>query len=284
MTRPVKLKYRFNQLGLNKHQLFIYDDVTAYGSFNWSTWEYDDSETSADYFRQKLSEIPDTDEIELYVNSYGGSVKEGVAIYNMLKRKLCKKTCYIDGFAYSVASVICLACDKIIMGLGTSMMIHDMWVTCSGNAKELRKQADDLDILMESNRKIYLDRAKNLTEEELIEMMEKETILTPEMCLEYGFCDEITDTKVDETQLLQSEKVRLLQMKKDILMQKSLRQEYLDFIQSSKKNGDEKVKSESEEDEEKDDDIDNSNDEKDDKELEQNYTSSFFNAISKIKF
>lgn len=237
MRRNAQLKYRFNQLaGTKKHQLFIYDDITAYGKFNWNTWEYDDSETSANFFRQKLDEISDNDEIELFINSYGGSVKEGVAIYNMLKRKPCQKTCYIDGFAYSVASVIALACDKIIMGLGTSMMIHDMWINVSGNAKELRKQADDLDVLMESNRQIYLNRAKNLTEEELIEMMEKETILTPEQCLEIGFCDEISsDIGVDEKQLLQLQREQFMQEKQEWLLQKSLRQEYLEFMQSAKK-------------------------------------------------
>lgn len=235
MKHP-KMKYRFNQLaGTNKHQLYIYDDVTSYGTFDWNTWEYDESETSANYFREQLNEIPDTDEIELYINSYGGSVKEGIAIYNMLKRKACQKTCYVDGFAYSVASVICLACDKIIMGLGTSMMIHNMWIRCEGNAKELRKQADDLDVLMESNRQVYLARAKNLTEEELIEMMDKETILTPEQCLEYGFCDEIAeDIKADEKQLLEYERKQLLQMKNDMFMQKTLRQEILDFAMLSK--------------------------------------------------
>ena len=233
MKHP-KMKYRFNQLaGTNKHQLYIYDDVTAYGDFNWETWEFDESETSANYFREQLSNIKDTDEIELYVNSYGGSVKEGVAIYNMLKRKPCQKTCYIDGFAYSVASVICLACDKIVMGLGTSMMIHDMWINVSGNAKELRKQADDLDVLMESNRQIYLSRSKNLTEEQLIEMMEKETILTPEQCIEYGFCDEIAENiKADENKMIDAEMENLKQMKKDLLLQKSLREEYNQFIQN----------------------------------------------------
>lgn len=230
-----KLKYRFNQLAdSNKHQLYIYDDVTAYGSFNWETWEYDKSETSADYFREKLNEIPDTDEIELYVNSCGGSVKEGVAIYNMLSRKPCKKTCYIDGFAYSVASVICMACDKIIMGLGTTMMIHDMWMTVSGNSRDLRKYADDLDVMMESNRKIYMKRAKNLTEDELIEMMAKETKLTPEQCLEYGFCDEISDTvAVNEKEMLQAERKMIMNMKNDILAQKSLREEMLQFSKST---------------------------------------------------
>ena len=182
----------------------------------------------------------------------------------MLKRKPCQKTCYIDGFAYSVASVICLACDKIIMGLGTSMMIHDMWIRCEGNAKELRKQADDLDVLMESNRQIYLSRAKNLTEEELIEMMDKETILTPDQCLEYGFCDEIAeDIKADEKQLLESTKKQLIQMKEEILMQKSLRQEILDFAILSNNQP-----------------IQNKNIEKNNfKELDM---SSFFNAIKKL--
>lgn len=77
-----------------------------------------------------------------------------------------------DGFAYSIASVICMACDKIIMGPGTSMLIHNMAMSVYGDAQMLRKCADDLDVLMESNRKIYMERAKNLTEEQLIEMME----------------------------------------------------------------------------------------------------------------
>ena len=295
MRRNAQLKYRFNQLaGTKKHQLFIYDDITAYGKFNWNTWEYDDSETSANFFRQKLDEISDNDEIELFINSYGGSVKEGVAIYNMLKRKPCQKICYIDGFAYSVASVIALACDKIIMGLGTSMMIHDMWINVSGNAKELRKQADDLDVLMESNRQIYLNRAKNLTEEELIEMMEKETILTPEQCLEIGFCDEISsDIGVDEKQLLQLQREQFMQEKQEWLLQKSLRQEYLEFMQSAKKNknndsnnsADTDQDTEGEKDNNSNDNEDKDKDKKDDKDKEnvsQKYLGSFLNAIKKL--
>ncbi|MFR5470476.1 MAG: head maturation protease, ClpP-related [Romboutsia sp.] len=293
MRRNAQLKYRFNQLaGTKKHQLFIYDDITAYGKFNWNTWEYDDSETSANFFRQKLDEISDNDEIELFINSYGGSVKEGVAIYNMLKRKPCQKICYIDGFAYSVASVIALACDKIIMGLGTSMMIHDMWINVSGNAKELRKQADDLDVLMESNRQIYLNRAKNLTEEELIEMMEKETILTPEQCLEIGFCDEISsDIGGDEKQLLQIQREQFMQEKQEWLLQKSLRQEYLEFMQSAKKNKNNDSNNSDDTDQDtEDEDNNNSNDnedkdKKDDEDKEnvsQKYLGSFLNAIKKL--
>lgn len=192
----------------------------------------------------------------------------------MLSRKQCAKTCYVDGFAYSVASVICLACDKIVMGLGTSMMIHDMWITVSGNARELRKQADDLDILMESNRKIYMNRAKNLTEEELIVMMEKETILTPDQCLEYGFCDEIADNSTKAIDLMQSQRVVINQMKKDLLLQKSLKDEMLEFMQSANKNN--KIK-------QKEEPIIDPKPESKEPEQKVNNFGSFFNAISKIK-
>ena len=123
------------------------------------------------YFREQLEAIPDSGTIELAHNSNGGSVKEGIAIYNQLKQHKAEKICYVDGFAYSIASVICMACDKIIMGQGTSMLIHNMSMSVYGDAKMLRKCADDLDVLMESNRQVYMERAKNLTEEELKEMI-----------------------------------------------------------------------------------------------------------------
>lgn len=219
-----KTKFRFEQMG-SVHKLYIYDDVTASGTFNWETWTFDESETSANYFRKQLEEIPETDAIELHVNSNGGEVKEGVAIYNMLRQHKAHKTCYVDGFAYSVASVICMACDKIIMGLGTSMLIHNMAAYVFGNANELRKTADDLDVLMESNRKIYMERAKNLSEEQLIEMMEKETFLTPQQCLEYGFCDEISGTTVDASIALEQAERTIRELKQELAGHRSFREE-----------------------------------------------------------
>lgn len=224
-------KFRFEQLAdSNTYKLYVYDNVTAYGDFNWETWDYDDSETSANYFRQQLSEIPETSEIELHVNSYGGDVKEGIAIYNLLKQHSAHKTCYVDGFAYSIASVICLACDKIIMGLGTSMLVHNMSMYVYGNAEMLRKCADDLDVLMESNRQIYMARAKNLTEEELAEMMDKETYLTPEQCLDYGFCDEIGAYQADQNRLNQQAAIKVQQLQRQLNSMKSFGQEMKQFV------------------------------------------------------
>lgn len=225
-----KLKYRFEQLsGQDVTKLYIYDDVTVCGKFNWSTLEFDESETSANYFREQLAGIPETGKIELHVNSNGGSVKEGVAIYNLLKQHKAEKVCFVDGFAYSIASVICMACDKITMGLGTSMLIHNMAMEVYGDAKTLRKCADDLDVLMESNRKIYMARAKNLTEDQLKEMMDAETFLTPEQCLEYGFCDEIADYQADQNQLNQLAANQIRKLRQKLTAQESLREEMKKF-------------------------------------------------------
>lgn len=188
-----KMMMRFEpHMEKNIFKLFIYDTVTKEGTFDWSTWEAVNSKTSAQYFADQLSQIPDNAEIELYINSNGGSVSEGVAIYNQLKRHPAQKTGYVDGIAYSVASLILQACDKRIMGLGTSMLVHEMWVEVAGNARMLRSAADDLDNWMKANRKVYMERS-GMSEEELIALMNEERILTPEECLSMGFIDEISE-------------------------------------------------------------------------------------------
>lgn len=197
-----KTKYRFEQKATGTvHKLYVYDEVRAEGSFNWATWDYDESETSAKYFRDQLDMIPDGETIELHVNSVGGDVGEGVAIYNLLRKKAqdgSRIIGYVDGMAYSVAMNIIMACDEIHMGLGTSMFLHNPWTYCSGNADQLRNVADQLDALADASTQLYLSRSKNLTEESLKEMMKKETMLAPNTCLEYGFCDFVGEQETDE--------------------------------------------------------------------------------------
>jgi len=251
-------KYCFRQeAGSNIHQLYIYDDVSEYGTFDWWTWEYKESETSAEFFRKALAEIPETDTIELHINSYGGSVKEGVAIYNQLKQKKCKEIiAYVDGFAYSIASIILQAADRRIMGLGTSLLIHNMWLQVAGNADDLRKAADDLDVLMESNRQIYMDKV-NITEDELIEMLNAETYLTPQQAVEMGFADEVGGGSDDAgaNTMLEQMQQQLSQMRRTMTEQKAFKAELQQFFQSSKKKDDE---------EQKDDEDDEDDDQKDD--------------------
>jgi len=177
--------------------LYIYSDVESDG-YDWWSGETIQSETSATYFRDALADAGDVEQINIYINSLGGSVMEGTSIYNQLKRHPAQKTVYIDGFACSVASVIAMAGDKIIMPKNTAMMIHNMWTICIGNAKDMRKAADDLDVLMEANRQAYLQKAGDkLTEEKLIEMLEAETWLTAEQCIEFGLADEFAGTEAN---------------------------------------------------------------------------------------
>ena len=199
-----KTRYRFEQSasGLGAaHKLYIYDEVSAQGKFNWNTWEYEDSETSAKYFRDQLDVIPDGETIELHVNSVGGEVGEGVAIYNLLRQKAGKGSRiigYVDGMAYSVAMNIVMACDEIHMVLGTSMFLHNPWTIAKGNADQLRSMADQLDELSEASVQLYMSRASGITEDELKQMMKKETMLAPDKCLQYGFCDIVGEKKEDE--------------------------------------------------------------------------------------
>ncbi|PWE85862.1 hypothetical protein LG34_13365 [Eubacterium ramulus] len=197
MGKLPKLYYMFSTQD-NVHNIYLYDDIQEKGDWNWETWTRDDSETSAKHFQEELAQIPETDEICLYINSNGGSVKEGTAIYNQLKRHGAHKTGYVDGVAHSIAFVILQACDKRVMGEGTSALIHEMWVCTAGNATELRAEADKLDEMMKSSRALFMQRAKNITEDELQQMMEKETILTPDKALEYGFIDEIAGRETDD--------------------------------------------------------------------------------------
>ena len=231
MAKP--LNFCFQQAVGNVHKLYIYDDVTAFGTFDWTTWTMKESETSAKYFRDQLKAIPDTDTIELHINSNGGSVKEGVAIYTQLKQKNCKKIGYVDGVAYSVAFLILQACDERIMGLGTSALVHNMWMSVDGNAKELRKAADDLDVLMESNRKIFLERS-NLEEQQLIDMMEAETFLTPDQCLEYGLIDKLDSYKANEKDTQEKLMEQVQQLSSMIAQQKSFRDQ-LEYLHQSVK-------------------------------------------------
>lgn len=178
-------------------ELYIYGDVEA-ETFNWEAWRYESSENSAQHFREELAKYPNASEIRIYINSYGGSVFEGTAIYNQLKRHPAHKTVYVDGFACSIASVIAMAGDEVVMPRNTMMMIHNMWSCVCGNAAELRKAADDLDIINDAGRQAYLAKAgEKLTEAKLAEMMDAETWLTAAQCVEYGLADRLADQDAD---------------------------------------------------------------------------------------
>lgn len=178
-------------------ELYIYGDVEG-ERFNWDTYRFEQSDNSAQHFREELAKYPNASEIRIYINSYGGSVFEGTAIYNQLKRHPAHKVVYVDGFACSIASVIAMAGDEVVMPRNTMMMIHNAWLCACGNAAELHKAADDLDTINAAGRQAYLAKAgEKLSADKLAELMDAETWLTAEQCIEYGLADRLADKDAD---------------------------------------------------------------------------------------
>ena len=178
-------------------ELYIYGEVKG-DSFNWWTEEVTKSETSANHFKEELAKYPNITEIRVYINSCGGSVFEGTAIYNQLRRHPARKVVTVDGFACSIASVIAMAGDEVIMPRNALMMVHNMAMGIYGNPAELRKAADDLDVINASGRNAYLAKAGDkLEESKLRDMMDKETWLTAEQCIELGLADRYADADAD---------------------------------------------------------------------------------------
>lgn len=172
-------------------EIYIYGVIES-DYRDWWTGEEIESETSADFFREKLAEYPNAKTITLFVNSQGGSVIEAMGIRAQLARHPAKKIAVIDGWAASAASFIVTICDEVRMFSCAMQMLHNMWVFAAGNAKELRQMADTLDKMMEGNRQAYLEKAGDkITEERLIELMEAESWLTAKDCIEIGLADEI---------------------------------------------------------------------------------------------
>lgn len=171
-------------------------ELTLYGEISDYSWWDDD--VTPKQFKDDLDAMGDVDEINVYINSPGGDVFAGQTIYSMLKRHKAKVNIYVDGLAASIASLIAMAGDRVIMPANAMMMIHSPWTYASGNAKEFRKLADDLDKIRESMITAYESKSA-LTAEEITNIMDGDdgegTWLSAEDCLEYGLIDEIEEAK-----------------------------------------------------------------------------------------
>lgn len=215
--------------------LYIYGDIEDI-AIDWVNWTMVQSENSAKFFREELAKHPDAKQINVYVNSLGGYVDEAMAIRNQLKRHPASVTGYVDGFAASAASFILTGCDQVKMYSNTMQMVHNMWSGVVGNAKQMRKAADDLDTIMAGNRKAYLEKAGGkLSEGKLIELLDNETWLTASQCLQYGLADEIISEEKDLT----SAKQMLQKMNKTLEQQISynefLAAQLRELVEPSKK-------------------------------------------------
>lgn len=171
--------------------------ITIYGDICSWAWE-EFGEMSAQILSKQLEALGDVNEINVYINSYGGEVAEGLAIYNALRRHKAKVRTFCDGFACSIASVIFMAGDERIMNEASLLMIHNAWTRASGNAAELRKQAEDLDKITQASVEAYKAHS-NLKEEEIKALMDNETWILPSEALEYGFATAVEKTEKANT-------------------------------------------------------------------------------------
>ncbi|UJW59805.1 Clp protease ClpP [Bacillus sp. A116_S68] len=166
--------------------IFIYGDIVRY--------QWGEEDTTASSFKEDLDSLGEVRTINLYINSPGGSVFEGVAIHNMLLRHQAKVNVYVDALAASIASVIAMSGDVIFMPKNSMMMIHNPWTIVMGNAKELRKEADNLDRISGSAEQSYLQKAGDkLTEGKLKQMLDDETWLSADEAYQFGLCDVVQE-------------------------------------------------------------------------------------------
>lgn len=134
----------------------------------------------------------DVSTINLRINSYGGSVPDGLAIYNALRRHPATVAVYVDGVAISCASYIAMAGDTITMAKNAQMMIHAPWSFAYGNAPQLREQADVLDRYSKAMASAYADKSGKTYDDALAFLTDgKDHWFLAEEAVTEGFADEV---------------------------------------------------------------------------------------------
>ena len=159
-------------------ELSLYDEIGSFG-------------IGAKEFIAELKEHKDQ-HIHLRINSPGGEIVEGSAIYNALTRHKGGLTVHIDALAASMASVIAMSGDPVYMSDNALLMIHNPWTLAAGEAKDLRKQADLLDT-MKSNLIRAYQKKSGMDEKAIAKLMNEETWLDAVEAVALGFVDAIED-------------------------------------------------------------------------------------------
>lgn len=167
-------------------------ELLLYGPISETTWWGD--EVTPKEFADELKALGDISELTVRINSGGGDVFAGQAIHSLLKSHKARVTVIIDGLAASIASVIAMAGDTVIMPRNAMMMIHNPWTIGIGNSNDFRKLADDLDKIRESMIAAYQSKT-GMDRDELIALMDGESWLTADEAVEYGFADQVDQAR-----------------------------------------------------------------------------------------
>ncbi|RWZ80785.1 head maturation protease, ClpP-related [Staphylococcus saprophyticus] len=142
--------------------------------------------------KDQLNAMGDVDEVVVNINSNGGDVFSGVAIYNMLRRHDAHITVNIDGLAASIASVIAMAGDKVNMPGNAMLMVHNAWTEIAGDSNTFKKQADSLERINSVVFNSYVDKSPDIDHALLQQYMDDETWFTAKEAKDLGLIDNIT--------------------------------------------------------------------------------------------
>lgn len=161
-------------------------EVWIDGEIGMNWWNDDGVNSKA--FIQEVKALGDIDVIDLKINSPGGSVHDGLTIYNYLKQHKATVNVTVMAQAASIASVIAMAGDTVTMATGSIMMVHNPWTYAVGNANDLRKTADELDLLRDSLIEPYIAKT-GMNKDDLVKLLDEETYMTSATAVELGFAD-----------------------------------------------------------------------------------------------
>lgn len=154
----------------DKARLIIYGEI--------SSDKWDETEITPNEVKELLDSVKNKD-LDIFINSSGGNVFAGLAIYHMLKRHEGKKTVYVDGIAASIASIIAMAGDEIHIPKNAYLMIHRSWIYTAGNKNDLLDTIAMLEKTDMNMADIYYEKAlEGVTSEKILELMDNETWLT----------------------------------------------------------------------------------------------------------
>ncbi|EPM5759625.1 ClpP-like prohead protease/major capsid protein fusion protein [Escherichia coli] len=170
--------FRMQAGGQGEADIYIYDEIGFWG-------------VTAKQFISDLNALGDITHINLHINSPGGEVFEGIAIFNALRNHGAGITVYVDGVAASMASLIAMAGDTVIMPENAFMMIHKPWGISGGDAEKMRTYADRLDKLESVMVPVYAQKTGKTTDEIAV-MLADETWMSGAECLAHGFADQVT--------------------------------------------------------------------------------------------
>lgn len=143
-------------------------------------------------FEQELKALGEIDQLNIYISSEGGLVSDGMAIHTILQRHSAKKTCFIDGYAYSIASVIPMACDEVRMPSNALMMIHNAEHGVHGDYRVMERAAEQSKAHNKAIRNAYAAKSGR-DEKEFIGLMDAETYLDGPAAKALGLVDVVTD-------------------------------------------------------------------------------------------